>query len=767
MSKTRNAGVVTAYGAAVQGGYQGTYEEFCALMADLGVQVGYLENMDVEIEMLSPGSSPSASYSGGKLLLNIPTGATGPQGPTGPTGPQGPTGPTGPEGPQGPAGPTGYPTDAQVQEAVGEWLGENVDPETGYVLDRTLTQPNAAAPADLVGAQSEKIDELNNVIDRGTVELTKFYQGARTAGSSMDTITANANRCTSDVFRLEADCRYKISGIPSGYKFVLAGVYDAGGTYDSGWNTSTVEGYIYLGSGSFFVNVATSSGNTPLTPSDISTLKIEIVQSYYFAPEAQVEEVNSKIEFLHNLVDYGYSYNAYLAGRPSSSITSTVFEIRQLGTELEIDDKNYPDGISGYSIIRVNGLARTSQSTYGVATGTLTLKNNHVYIVSIERIAGEVISSDPITISVYKDGFGSSIGNYWFDGNDKSYRGFTAVSGSTYSLCVYIPAHSSFKNAKFRILLKDTTETNDVFATEINTTVSSVRALQTEPSIAFPLVTDIHYGISESGDNFLFKHKTIENIKEVLSQIRADLSVCLGDITEGNSANTKQYASEVNNMFRELGVPYLLAIGNHDDNRYGTTFSAEDMYAYYCAFADNKAVFNADTDGRDYYIDLPNYKTRFIVLDSNTIGSYGFPKDCVDWFTGTALETPDDYLAVVLTHISPISSQNYNNTSVTNGDAIATAITAYQTGGKPIVQFYGHSHCDVDFDTPYLSIGTNCEKFENTNGDPTKWPEGAVKPARVKREVSEDCWDMVVIRPLSRKIDCIRFGAGADRSFTY
>ena len=34
---------------------------------------------------------------------------------------------------------------------VDEWLEENVDPATGYVLDRSLQMENAAAPADMVG----------------------------------------------------------------------------------------------------------------------------------------------------------------------------------------------------------------------------------------------------------------------------------------------------------------------------------------------------------------------------------------------------------------------------------------------------------------------------------------------------------------------------------------------------------------------------------------------------------------------------------------
>ena len=175
MSTKKNAGVVTAYGAAVQAGYQGSYEDFCAAMKDLGVQVGYLENMSVTVTMLNPDQSPSASYSDGTLALNLPrgaTGATGPQGPQGPqgeTGPQGEIGPQGETGPQGPKGDTGNPTDAQVQTAVNAWLGENVDPETGYVLDRTLQQQNAAAPADLVGDLKSAVDsqeiKLNSIVN--------------------------------------------------------------------------------------------------------------------------------------------------------------------------------------------------------------------------------------------------------------------------------------------------------------------------------------------------------------------------------------------------------------------------------------------------------------------------------------------------------------------------------------------------------------------------------------------------------------------------
>lgn len=80
-----------------------------------------------------------------------PQGPQGIQGEQGPKGDTGPTGATGAIGPQGPKGDTGYPTDAQVATAVDAWMDENIMQETGYVLDRTLTASDAAAPADLVG----------------------------------------------------------------------------------------------------------------------------------------------------------------------------------------------------------------------------------------------------------------------------------------------------------------------------------------------------------------------------------------------------------------------------------------------------------------------------------------------------------------------------------------------------------------------------------------------------------------------------------------
>ena len=58
---TYNAGVVTAYGSAVQGGYSGTYEQFCAQMANLGSAVSS--------GVVADAYSASSTYAKGDLCI--------------------------------------------------------------------------------------------------------------------------------------------------------------------------------------------------------------------------------------------------------------------------------------------------------------------------------------------------------------------------------------------------------------------------------------------------------------------------------------------------------------------------------------------------------------------------------------------------------------------------------------------------------------------------------------------------------------------------
>lgn len=83
MSQTTNAGIVTAYGAAVRGGYQGTYNDFCTDLANLTQVVNELANLSATAETLVAGSAATATYSNGVFSFGIPRGDKGEAGDTG------------------------------------------------------------------------------------------------------------------------------------------------------------------------------------------------------------------------------------------------------------------------------------------------------------------------------------------------------------------------------------------------------------------------------------------------------------------------------------------------------------------------------------------------------------------------------------------------------------------------------------------------------------------------------------------------------------
>lgn len=80
MSTTKDLGIVTAYGYALEAGYTGTKAEFTELMGMLAEEVSNFENFTVVVTTLAAGSEATASYEDGVLTLGIPKGDKGDQG---------------------------------------------------------------------------------------------------------------------------------------------------------------------------------------------------------------------------------------------------------------------------------------------------------------------------------------------------------------------------------------------------------------------------------------------------------------------------------------------------------------------------------------------------------------------------------------------------------------------------------------------------------------------------------------------------------------
>lgn len=313
------------------------------------------------------------------------------------------------------------------------------------------------------------------------------------------------------------------------------------------------------------------------------------------------------------------------------------------------------------------------------------------------------------------------------------------------------------------------------FLEEIELTKEEIKSYLTEPCLIFPLLSDIHYKKSvekpESIDN------CINNIFKLSQEINFDFIACLGDVVEGDTSKeiTQQYTDHLLYNFKKINVPYYQCIGNHDDNRYktGESFTHAELYRNYIrntkqVFFDNKTSMH----GTNFYKDFDEFEIRCIFLNSNNNGSYGYSQDTYNWFVDVIENTT--FKVIIFTHIDPNYGHNYGYKygSAGYGSQILEVCNQYKE--KIIILFSGHNHGDAVFGLEeenipdglpannFLSFTINCQKFENENGDPNLWAYGTLKPFRQLNTYTEDCFDIIVVRPVEKKINRIRFGADKD-----
>lgn len=319
------------------------------------------------------------------------------------------------------------------------------------------------------------------------------------------------------------------------------------------------------------------------------------------------------------------------------------------------------------------------------------------------------------------------------------------------------------------------------YEAEIADTIAKARDAITSPALVFAWSTDQHrYSANADGvQNFA---KMIQNTKAVAQSVPLDFVLSTGDLTDGNQPQetTIARAYECLDQFRSIGVPYIVAMGNHDENYLGTGHPylftlAECFKAYYTAT--HGAAFNANENGMDYYVDFFDRGVRLISLCANNVTTqdhgYSFGTSTAAWLTD-ALDT--DLKVLIVIHQSPINTQVYAQQATKNAAAVNAAISDFISGGGSLIMISGHSHRDIAFVSPYLSVMQDCQRFTDTAGEvigpndenPTEitgFIDNIVKPARIAGTASEDAWTLAVYKPITNDLDLIRFGAGADRYF--
>ncbi len=317
---------------------------------------------------------------------------------------------------------------------------------------------------------------------------------------------------------------------------------------------------------------------------------------------------------------------------------------------------------------------------------------------------------------------------------------------------------------------------------ELNRTIETVNSLIDEQSLVFINVTDIHYksAMRRNGNpvevNF---ERMIANMEFLLKHVKCEFIMNLGDDTDGNFTDIGDLykaAHYVQSNILKLNIPYYKAIGNHDTNCFATPIDVKKMYNAYMTHLPllyKNIVFNPQSFGTEYYIDYEKYGIRLIVLNTMFDGLFSYSDSTPDWLRNEALKT--DKLILLCEHLSCVHTMNMNAKPIKHNEEVIKVLKEFK--GK-IIQICGHSHCDYHFDyydeklSPFLTVFCNLQRCSRRRqsdiGDITEGFYGKFGcPKREPETVSEDCWDVVIVRPNYHKINFVRFGAGEDREFDY
>lgn len=641
-----------------------------------------------------------------------------------------------------------------VQQFVEDWLDDH--PEA-----TTTVEDGAVTKAKLDSAIQLLLDALSVVADEQIILKNTSYTAINyTNGQKVkfETQTGVAFPANNTIYQYDSNKTY------------LGNVSIAKDAYNK--TVSLKNGTAYL-----------KCSNTPGVPYIVSIIdesKMVHVQEQHTELLKNISYFEAKTNVEHNLVNYGYGDTMEsLARNPNVDTEGTAVGVDRIGTLVKL---NYGyEGATWDKRVRVSGTIerRAGTTTYKSWVGNLQLKQGHLYSFRVKKLSGTCTLNNAPSMPkpvVYESQGGSSIATIFKEDDTTCEVIFTAPAGML-TLAVFIKAASVLTDCVCNIVLEDlSAKISDQYVSELTDTVAKVRNEMTEPCIVFLWATDNHR-FSDNAAGVQNFNSMIENMKAFAQKVPCDFLLNTGDLTDGDTQQevTLLRAYESMEAFRSIGVPYVFAQGNHDTN-YATSshqylFTMEECYKAYFAGA-NKYHYNASENGTEYFIDFDELNVRFIVLNANNCTNdleYAYGQSTATWLTN-AMNT--DKTVILAVHLSPISSQVYGNVPTTRSSGIVNALQTFVDNGGNLIMISGHSHNDVAFVTPWLSVMQDCQRFcdvsedvTDEDHDMTGFIDVVRKNARIQYESSEDLWSVCVYKPQSNDISFIRFGAGKDRYY--
>ena len=369
------------------------------------------------------------------------------------------------------------------------------------------------------------------------------------------------------------------------------------------------------------------------------------------------------------------------------------------------------------------------------------------------------------------------------------------------------------EHAFIKSLAEGASQLPEYFDAEIMDTVRKVEQLTTKPALVMPLITDMHVDKYTQYRPF---SQTAATMKAVNDYIISDAILNLGDMVDGY-VSKQLTADRIRGAQKELTAinPMVLTtFGNHDANAHANRGYVSDpdkvllegeFYSYTQRHLDSLGVKRPA--GKNYfYKDFEAHKVRIIGLDAsnppeiiengslkyNGAETFAFSGEQVEWLANEALQgMPDDYEVLVICHQATRAELlNEGRPVPQNSEHIEQLLKAFNKGGtfnqsrsgdfgfsvnqtfpaparhRIIAFLYGHIHWDRDTYISDLGIrfmATDCAYFH-----PNRPPGyGGLGNYRTEGTVTEEVWDVLVLRKDLRQLHFIRFGSGEDRLVEY
>ena len=338
-----------------------------------------------------------------------------------------------------------------------------------------------------------------------------------------------------------------------------------------------------------------------------------------------------------------------------------------------------------------------------------------------------------------------------------------------------------------------------IFDAERNKTAEDTLRAAKPGTLRFAFVTDTH--LSDTGDD------TRENLRAVDERVGYRFVLHGGDFLNGYNPpklSARLYGEEAAAYAAAIRANKLFPVqGNHDGYRDETYLRqnvpdarTDSWYHEITSFADGYPETVRHGDDPFYYADFADVKVRLAVLCSQEYTfdpgtkdyryRFGLSGRQIAWFCGEVLAAPEGWTLLVVSHVQPLSvylHELMDGGLPENGGLELSELLSALNRRERICAFgrefdftgstisvaawiYGHVHGDCDRGYKALNMVTTASQ---TAYIPQLWGMeiGGFPSPRTVGEVSQDCWDSVVLDPASRTLSFFRFGAGEDRILRY